>query len=123
MQVTIFCRSQLLVLLLAIIVLFKLFFLWNLQLMTCSVGVGEELMPQRKQLKTSSNSEVDPLSGESQAAVSTTHIRKLCRNRGLVLQEEPVAESEQSLSADEDSVQCEIIEEKIAAIQKMLEQT
>ncbi|KAK9986649.1 hypothetical protein SO802_031600 [Lithocarpus litseifolius] len=93
------------------------------KLMTCSVGVGEELMPQRKQLKTSSNSEVDPLSGESQAAVSTTHIRKLCRNRGLVLQEESVAESEQSLSADEDSVQCEIIEEKIAAIQKMLEQT
>jgi len=91
--------------------------------MTCSVGVGEELMPQRKQLKTSSNSEVDPLSGESQAAVSTTHIRKLCRNRGLVLQEESVAESEESLSADEDSVQCEIIEEKIAAIQKMLEQT
>lgn len=65
---------------------------WNLQLMTHSVGVGEELMLHRNQDNMSSNPEVDPLSGVSQAAVSTTPIWKLCRNRGLVLQEHSVVE-------------------------------
>ncbi|KAB1226694.1 hypothetical protein CJ030_MR1G008457 [Morella rubra] len=62
------------------------------KLMTHSVGVGEELMLHRNQDNMSSNPEVDPLSGVSQAAVSTTPIWKLCRNRGLVLQEHSVVE-------------------------------
>jgi hypothetical protein len=77
--------------------------------MTSCVGVGEELMPHRNQANISSNSEVDPLSAESQAAVSTTPIWKLCRNRGLVLQEQSVVE---------DSPQCDHVEERAAAIQK-----
>ncbi|XP_059463504.1 non-structural maintenance of chromosomes element 4 homolog A-like [Corylus avellana] len=79
------------------------------KLMTCSVGVGEELMPHRNQANISSNSEVDPPSGESQAPVSTTPIWKLCRNRGLVLQEQSVVE---------DSPQGDHVEEKTAAIRK-----
>jgi hypothetical protein len=98
--------------------------------MKCSVEVGEELMPQRNEVNISSNSEVDPPSGESQAvvstthtseidtpsgesqaAVSTTHIRKLCRNRGLVLQEQSVVEdspeTEQS-PVVEDSPHCDL---------------
>ena len=95
----------------SIIVLCKLVPFWILQLMKCSVEVGEELMPQRNEVNISSNSEVDPPSGESQAAVSTTHIRKLCRNRGLVLQEQSVVEdspeTEQS-PVVEDSPHCDL---------------
>ncbi|XP_068653299.1 non-structural maintenance of chromosomes element 4 homolog A-like [Aristolochia californica] len=71
------------------------------KLMVGSVGVGEELMPDRDYSNvsgcpevgvSSSNSEaVEPLDN-SQAAGTTTPIRKLTRNRGLVLQEQSLVE-------------------------------
>lgn len=50
------------------------------QLMMDAVEVGKELMPHRTSLSTS----------DSQASVPTTPIRKLSRNRGLVMQEQSV---------------------------------
>lgn len=51
--------------------------------MLSSVAVGEELMPNRKAMNTSRS---------TQASLPTTPIRKLCRNRGLVMQEHIVIE-------------------------------
>ncbi|XP_059646383.1 non-structural maintenance of chromosomes element 4 homolog A [Cornus florida] len=63
------------------------------KLMTSSVEVGEELMPNRNQVDMSSNSQTDDdVPEETQTAAPTTPIRKLSRNRGLVLQEQAVVE-------------------------------
>lgn len=55
-----------------------------------SIGVGEELMPNRNSANISSNSEPDSSPEQTRAALPTTPIRKLSRNRGLVLQEQTV---------------------------------
>lgn len=60
-----------------------------------AVGDGEVLMPHRHQGNMTSNSQPsDSSSGQSQAEASgpTTPIRKLSRNRGLVIQEQSVVE-------------------------------
>lgn len=49
-------------------------------------------MPNRNQINQSRDSQQNPTSVESQEAGPTTPIRKLSRNRGLVLQEETIAE-------------------------------
>lgn len=75
-----------------------------------SIGDGEELMPPRYPGNVTSNSQpsVAP-SGQSQAAASgpTTPIRKLSRNRGLVLQEQSVVEG----SSPEDDSGPSVIED------------
>ncbi|KAK9289607.1 hypothetical protein L1049_007764 [Liquidambar formosana] len=63
---------------------------WKL-MMGC-VEIGEELMPHRNQVNFSSNCQPDLVSGEVQETAPTTPIRKLSRNRGLVLQEQSVVE-------------------------------
>lgn len=78
--------------------------------MTSSVGVGEELMPNRNQVNASSVNPPDPASVESQGAGPTTPIRKLSRNRGLVLQEETIAE--------DSSPESDITRTRTAAIRK-----
>ncbi|KAK2965558.1 hypothetical protein RJ640_016700 [Escallonia rubra] len=67
---------------------------WELEkwLMVDSVGHGEELMPHRNQADVSNNSQPDSASGQTKAALPTTPIRKLSRNRGLVLQEQSVVQ-------------------------------
>ncbi|KAK2970048.1 hypothetical protein RJ640_029677, partial [Escallonia rubra] len=62
------------------------------KLMVDSVGHGEELMPHRNQADVSNNSQPDSASGQTKAALPTTPIRKLSRNRGLVLQEQSVVQ-------------------------------
>uniref|UniRef100_A0A5B6YXM0 Non-structural maintenance of chromosomes element 4 n=2 Tax=Davidia involucrata TaxID=16924 RepID=A0A5B6YXM0_DAVIN len=62
------------------------------KLMTASVGIGEELMPNRNQVNIASNSQTDSIPEETQTAAPTTPIRKFSRNRGLVLQEQRVVE-------------------------------
>lgn len=65
----------------------------NLQLMRTSVGSGEELMPSRNLVNLPNDSGTDSVAEECEAAAApTTPIRKLCRNRGLVLQENAVVE-------------------------------
>ncbi|KAL2923839.1 Non-structural maintenance of chromosomes element 4-like protein A [Bienertia sinuspersici] len=64
------------------------------KLMLDSVGEGEELMPHRAPADTSAQSEL-PVESENvnpEPTVTTTPIRKLSRNRGLVLQEQTVVE-------------------------------
>lgn len=56
-----------------------------------AVAVGEELMPHRKS-SNSAASEAEPGVKYSQASLPTTPIRKLSRNRGLVVQEESIVE-------------------------------
>lgn len=81
--------------------------------MLSSVAVGEELMPHRievnetrnaqpdseseeaphrVQVNEASNAQAESESEDAQAALPTTPIRKLCRNRGLVMQEQSVVE-------------------------------
>ena len=61
--------------------------------MATSVGAGEELMPQRNSVNLPNNSQTDSVAEECEAAAApTTPIRKLSRNRGLVLQEQAVVE-------------------------------
>ncbi|MQL80183.1 hypothetical protein Taro_012632 [Colocasia esculenta] len=62
------------------------------KLMTNVVGTGEELMPHRSGPSTFRSSEVEPRSEDSQSAPPTTPIRKLTRNRGLVIHEHSVME-------------------------------
>ncbi|KAK3000019.1 hypothetical protein RJ639_024436 [Escallonia herrerae] len=62
------------------------------KLMVDSVGDGEELMPHRNQADVSNNSQPDSACGQTKAALPTTPIRKLSRNRGLVLQEQGVVQ-------------------------------
>lgn len=58
-----------------------------------SVAAGEELMPHRLEANEArSNAEPDSEFDGSQAAQPSTPIRKLCRNRGLVIQEQTVVE-------------------------------
>ncbi|KAK6124621.1 hypothetical protein DH2020_041635 [Rehmannia glutinosa] len=62
------------------------------KLMLTSVVAGDELMPHRTDVDKTSNAQPDSESEEAQAAQPTTPIRKLCRNRGLVMQEQSVVE-------------------------------
>lgn len=63
-----------------------------------TVAHGEELMPHRTSSATcGSNSQAEPVHTESQlpaatAANPTTPIRKLTRNRGLIIQEQAIVE-------------------------------
>lgn len=66
---------------------------------------GEELMPHRAPAQTDppcSDSEFPPESApaEPETTAATTPIRKLCRNRGLVLQEQTVVEDSPEKSDD-----------------------
>ena len=56
------------------------------------VPVGEELMPHRDD-SHSVLSQAEPAANNSEGAVTTTPIRKLSRNRGLVLQESVIEDS------------------------------
>ncbi|KAJ6756392.1 NON-STRUCTURAL MAINTENANCE OF CHROMOSOMES ELEMENT 4 [Salix purpurea] len=62
------------------------------KLMISAAEAGEELMPNRNQINMPSDSLADPVPVESQAGGPTTPIRKLSRNRGLVLQEKTIVE-------------------------------
>ncbi|XP_042481360.1 non-structural maintenance of chromosomes element 4 homolog A [Macadamia integrifolia] len=62
------------------------------QLMKDMVEVGEELMPHRSPLNVSGDPQEEYAGQGPQAAAPSTPIRKLCRNRGLVIQERSVAE-------------------------------
>jgi hypothetical protein len=69
------------------------FFLMHvLQLMMDAVPLGGELMPHRNISNLSAASQADQAVNNSQAALPTTPIRKLSRNRGLVVQEDYVVE-------------------------------
>ncbi|XP_030448013.2 non-structural maintenance of chromosomes element 4 homolog A isoform X1 [Syzygium oleosum] len=62
------------------------------KMMISTLPHGEELMPHREQQICSVASQADPVSRNSQSALTTTPIRKLTRNRGLVIQEESVVQ-------------------------------
>ncbi|KAF5471297.1 hypothetical protein F2P56_011740 [Juglans regia] len=62
------------------------------KLMMDAVSVGEELMPHRNNTNLAAASQVEPAVDNSQAGLPTTPIRKLTRNRGLVVQEESIVE-------------------------------
>ncbi|XP_055808924.1 non-structural maintenance of chromosomes element 4 homolog A-like [Solanum dulcamara] len=62
------------------------------KLMLASVAVGDELMPHRNEADIPANSQPASNTVDNEQAVSTTPIRKLSRNRGLVLQEQTVVE-------------------------------
>lgn len=63
---------------------------WKLMLET--VAVGEELMPHRNQANPPSTCQPDSSSEEAEPVLPSTPIRKLSRNRGLILQEQTVVE-------------------------------
>ncbi|KAG9134759.1 hypothetical protein Leryth_001068 [Lithospermum erythrorhizon] len=62
------------------------------KLMLTSVKDGEELMPHRMDSDNINDSQAGSASEVTQTQPPTTPIRKLCRNRGLVLQEQTVVE-------------------------------
>lgn len=63
------------------------------KLMLDAVGDGEELMPHRIPVDAlPGSSQKGNVSGENEGVLPTTPIRKLSRNRGLVIQEETVVE-------------------------------
>ncbi|XP_073278484.1 non-structural maintenance of chromosomes element 4 homolog A-like [Primulina huaijiensis] len=62
------------------------------KLMLASVGVGDELMPHRRKVSHPSSTQPNLVAEEAEAAPPTTPIRKLSRNRGLVMQEQVVVE-------------------------------
>ena len=70
-----------------------------------SVGDEEVMMPHRNQVNTSSNSQQPDSSAsrETQPPLPTTPIRKLSRNRGLVLQEQRVVEDSPPGSDDSEA--------------------
>ena len=76
----------------------KIVKIFILQLMSNYVEVGEELMPHRTQSNILNSSQPDQHfqpsqpSDERQSTAPTTPIRKLSRNRGLVLQDQSVVE-------------------------------
>lgn len=72
-----------------------------LQLMKDMVPDGEELMPHRTQFCTVVDTQTETAASNSQSALATTPIRKLTRNRGLVVQEEGVVE--ESPECDEEN--------------------
>lgn len=53
---------------------------------------GEELMPHRTQFCTVVGTQTETAEFNSTSVLTTTPIRKLSRNRGLVVQEESVVE-------------------------------
>ena len=58
-----------------------------------SVAPGDELMPNRNPSNDASpKSQGESASDENETVLPTTPIRKFCRNRGLVLQEQTVVE-------------------------------
>lgn len=57
-----------------------------------AVSDGEELMPHRNNTNLAAASQVEPAVNNSQTGLPTTPIRKLTRNRGLVVQEESIVE-------------------------------
>ncbi|KAJ4705576.1 Non-structural maintenance of chromosomes element 4 [Melia azedarach] len=63
------------------------------RLMTSSVEAGEELMPHRNEVNTSSSWVLDRVNDESQEIAPTKPIRKLSRNHGLVSPEQSVQEA------------------------------
>lgn len=73
-------------------------YLLSLQLMMDVVEAGKELMPHRKHLSSLGASQMETTADNSQAALPTSPIRKLTRNRGLVLLEESVIQ--QSLRSE-----------------------
>ena len=73
--------------------------------MISAAEAGEELMPNRNQINMPSDSLAEPVPVESQAGGPTTPIRKLSRNRGLVLQEKTIVENP---SPDNDNIQLRI---------------
>ncbi|KAJ0088464.1 hypothetical protein Patl1_32996 [Pistacia atlantica] len=79
------------------------------KLMTSSVGNGEELMPHRNEARLSSSCQPERVNVESQEAAQTRPIRKLSRNRGLVLHEQTILE---------DSPENDPAEARLAAIHK-----
>ncbi|KAJ9543662.1 hypothetical protein OSB04_023369 [Centaurea solstitialis] len=63
------------------------------KLMLDSVAPGDELMPNRNPTNDASpSSQRESASDENGTVLPTTPIRKFCRNRGLVLQEQTVVE-------------------------------
>ncbi|XP_073157363.1 non-structural maintenance of chromosomes element 4 homolog A-like [Henckelia pumila] len=62
------------------------------KLMLASVGVGDELMPHRCNVNQPSSTQPNSVDEEAEAAPPTTPIRKLSRNRGLVMQEQIVVQ-------------------------------
>ncbi|OWM69240.1 non-structural maintenance of chromosomes element 4 homolog A-like [Punica granatum] len=74
-----------------------------------TVPIGEELMPHREQSNNSTATEPAAESApeqaacNSEAALPTTPIRKLTRNRGLVVQEETVVEDSPEIEGDDSS--------------------
>ncbi|XP_010928436.1 non-structural maintenance of chromosomes element 4 homolog A [Elaeis guineensis] len=63
------------------------------KLMMDSVGSGEELMPHRSGPSTcNTSSQAKPTHGASQPGAPSMPIRKLTRNRGLVVREETIVE-------------------------------
>ncbi|KZV36400.1 non-structural maintenance of chromosomes element 4A-like [Dorcoceras hygrometricum] len=62
------------------------------KLMLSSVEVGDELMPHRYNVDQPSSAQPNSVDEEAEAAPPTTPIRKLSRNRGLVMQEQIVVE-------------------------------
>ncbi|XP_058073418.1 non-structural maintenance of chromosomes element 4 homolog A-like [Magnolia sinica] len=64
------------------------------KLMISVVGAGEELMPHRNMRNASGNSPKVPMQFDSQVAMPTTPIRKLSRNRGLIVRGESVVEDD-----------------------------
>ncbi|XP_021845236.1 non-structural maintenance of chromosomes element 4 homolog A isoform X1 [Spinacia oleracea] len=78
------------------------------KLMLDSVGEGEELMPHRVPAETSAHSELptEPENIVHEKAATTTPIRKLSRNRGLVLQEQTVVEGSPESDENESRSAC-----------------
>ncbi|KAG9148283.1 hypothetical protein Leryth_012245 [Lithospermum erythrorhizon] len=62
------------------------------KLMLSSVKVGNELMPHRIDSEDANSSQPGSASEDARTQPPTTPIRKFCRNRGLVLQEQTVVE-------------------------------
>lgn len=90
------------------------------QLMSTYVEVGEELMPHRCQAQMPNSSKPDEPSRKHQQTGPTTPIRKLSRNRGLVLQEQTVGEEspDSELAIVEDSPLCEDDAQRSATLRK-----
>lgn len=61
--------------------------------MVDGVVSGEQLMPHRSgPSMCNTSSQAEPTHGDSQSGAPSTPIRKLTRNRGLVIQEETIVE-------------------------------
>ncbi|KAK3442428.1 hypothetical protein EUGRSUZ_B02593 [Eucalyptus grandis] len=73
------------------------------KMMISTLPHGEELMPHREQQTCSAASQADLVSCNSQSVLPTTPIRKLTRNRGLVIQEESVVEDSPVVDDDTSS--------------------